>query len=180
MEVALTQPAVHVEVIALLGPQHPRQGLAHDRLRIIGHRRRRDGFVEFVRFGPPLRDQLSGTGKRRPDLVRALPGEPDQHRGLPAGRYDQPDVGGYLSPLAVGIHGVRTVQEMVAYAVLGKGRPGLGPEYPRHIRFVLTEQQVRFRLGVQVENANLMVLGPDDRMRRLDVSEPGLRLTVLP
>ena len=36
VEVALTQPAVHIEVIALLGPQHPRQGLAHDRLRIVG------------------------------------------------------------------------------------------------------------------------------------------------
>ncbi len=153
VEVALTQPAVHVEVIALLGPQHPRQGLAHDRLRVIGHRRRRDGLVELVRLGPPPRDQLVRAGERRRERLRALPGEPHQHRGLPASRHDQPDVRRHLGPLAVGIHGVRAVQEVVADAVLGEARRGLGAEYPRHVRFVLTEQQGRFRLGVEVENA---------------------------
>ena len=180
VDVALAQPAVDVEVVALLGPQHPGQRLAHDRLGIVGHRRRRDGLVELVRLGPPPRDQLIGVGERRHERLRALASEPHQHRGLPAGRHDQPDVRRHLGPLAVGIHGVRAVQEVVADAVLGEARRGLGAEYPRRVRFVLAEQQGRFRLGVEVENAELVVLGPDDRMCRLDAGEPGLGLTVSP
>jgi hypothetical protein len=72
------------------------------------------------------------------------------------------------------------MQEMVAYAILGEGCRGLGAKYPCHVRFILTKQQGRFRLGVEVENASLVVLGPDDRMCRLDASEPGFRLTVFP
>jgi hypothetical protein len=58
------------------------------------------------------------------------------------------------------------MQEMVADAVLGEARGRLGAEHAGHVRFILTEQQVRFRLGVEVENAELIMLGPDDGIRR--------------
>jgi hypothetical protein len=60
------------------------------------------------------------------------------------------------------------MKEVLAYAVLGEARRRLGAEYPGRVRFVLTKQQGRFWLGVEVENANLAVLGPDDRIRRFN------------
>jgi hypothetical protein len=47
------------------------------------------------------------------------------------------------------------MQEMVADAVLGKARGLLAGGDPRRVRLVLAEQQRRFRLGVEVENAEL-------------------------
>ena len=69
---------------------------------------------------------------------------------------------------------------MVDNAVLGETRRRLGAEDAREIRFILTKQQGRFWLGVEVENAELMMVGPDDRVRRIDTSEPGLRITIAP
>jgi hypothetical protein len=69
---------------------------------------------------------------------------------------------------------------MVAYAVLGEARRRLGAEHARHIRFILAKQQGRFRLGVEVENAELMMFGPDDGIRRPGASEPGPGITIPP
>ena len=105
---------VYVEVIALLGPQHSGQRLAHDRLGIVGHRRRRDGLRRTRPPRPAAARSAHPHRQRRHEGLRALPSEPDQHRGLPASRHDQPDMRRRLGPLAVGIHGVRAMQEMVA------------------------------------------------------------------
>jgi hypothetical protein len=72
------------------------------------------------------------------------------------------------------------MQEMVADAVLGEARRRLGAEHAGHIRFILTKQQGRFRLGVEVENSELIMLGPDDGIRRLGASEPGPGITIPP
>ena len=183
VEAALPQPAVHVEVIALLGPQHPGQGLAHDCPRVVGHGRRRDGLVELVRLGPPLSDQLAGGGERLRQLPRSLAGEPHQHRCASAARHGQPDMRCHLGALANGIHGVRAVQEVIADAVLGEARRRLGAEHPHRVRLVLAEQQGRSRFGVEVEDAELVMLGPDRRVRRLgpgDTGDPRPGLVVPP
>ncbi|HJZ26782.1 MAG TPA: hypothetical protein VJ370_10955, partial [Streptosporangiaceae bacterium] len=65
------------------------------------------------------------------------------------------------------------MQEMVADAVLGKAGRRLSAEHAGRIRFILAKQQGRFRLGVEVENAELMMFGADDGIRRLGASEPG-------
>ena len=67
---ALLQPLVHVVVVELLGPEHPRQGLPHDVGRVGVQRGRDDGGVELVRLGPPRRKTSS---KRPPNGPAALP-----------------------------------------------------------------------------------------------------------
>jgi hypothetical protein len=42
------------------------------------------------------------------------------------------------------------------------------------------KHQGGFWLGVEVENAELMMFGADDRIRRIDASEPGLRIAITP
>ena len=69
MGTALAQPAVDVKVVTLLGPEHPRQRLAHHCFCVLIDRRRRDRIVELVRLSPSLRDQVTGAGKRRIELL---------------------------------------------------------------------------------------------------------------
>ena len=176
VRVPLTQPQVDVEVVALFGPQHSRQRLPHDRLGILAHGRRCDGVVELIRFGPPGRDQLAGPGKRRREL-RSLAGETHQHRRLPACGDFETDVRGRLGSLVIRVYGARTVQQVVADAVLGKAGRAAGTPQAGRIRFVLAEQQVRVRPGVQVVHAELVMLGPEDRMGGLVPAEPGLGFT---
>jgi len=167
-------------MVALLGPEHPGQGLAHHRLRVVAHRRRGDGVVELVRVGPPPGDEPVRAGERRGDLFRGLAGEPHRHRCLPAGRHHEPDPSRHLGALTGGIHGVRAVQDVVADAVLGEARRSLGAEHPRRVGLVLAEQQGRPRFGIEVEHAELVMLGPDDRMVRHDAGQPGPGFTVPP
>jgi hypothetical protein len=178
--VSLTQPAVDVEVVALLRPQHAGQCLAHDRLGIVAQRGRRDRVVELVPLRPPLRDHVGGVGKRLRKAVGALAGEPHVDRGRPAGGNLQTDVGGGLGPLAVRAHGVGAVDEMVADAVLGVGRSVVAaPQSPR-VGLVVAQQQRGAGLGMQVEHPELGVLGSEHRMVGLDARDPGLGIAGRP
>ena len=58
------------------------------------------------------------------------------------------------------------------------GRPGA--EHARRVRLVLAEQQVGSGLGVQVEDAEFVVLGPGGRVRRRDPGDARLRAAGLP
>ena len=63
---------------------------------------------------------------------------------------------------------------------LGKRVGRLGAERARRVRLVLTEQQAGLRLGVQVEDAEFLVLGPGDRVRGCDPGDAGLGLALFP
>ena len=63
---------------------------------------------------------------------------------------------------------------------LGKRVVGSPPNTRAAVRLVVAEQQVRLRGGVQVEVAEQVILGPDDRVRRVDPGDPRLRLAVAP
>ena len=58
------------------------------------------------------------------------------------------------------------MQEVIADAVLsGSASRARYPKHACRIRFILTEQQGRFWLGVEVENAEVVMLRPDDGIR---------------
>ena len=50
----LLKPAIHIEVVGLLGPQHAGERLAVHAALIFVQRGRRNPFVEFVRIGDPV------------------------------------------------------------------------------------------------------------------------------
>ena len=80
----LAQPHVDVEVVALLGPEHPRQRLPHHGLGVLFHRRWRDGVVELVSLGATHRDVLVGAGERCSQLLGSGTGQTDTGGGAPA------------------------------------------------------------------------------------------------
>ena len=63
---------------------------------------------------------------------------------------------------------------------LGKRVGRLGAERARRVRLVLAEEQAGLRLGVQVEHAEFLVLGPGDRVRGCGPRDAGLGSAVFP
>ena len=71
MAVVLAQPALEVEVVKLLAPEHSAESLPVYPPLIFGQGRRRNARVEFIRFGDPLLErgfkaaEGIGRGRRR-------------------------------------------------------------------------------------------------------------------
>ena len=75
------QPLVHVEAEVLLGPQHPRQRLAHHEGLILTQPLRGDAVKKFVRLAPAGFYRLRGVLKGIADRGRGLVAEPHADGG---------------------------------------------------------------------------------------------------
>jgi hypothetical protein len=181
VDAALAQPPVHVEVVALLGPQHPGQCLPHHPLGVVTDRRRGDGLVELVRLLAAPPEEFAGVAERVRERGRRVAAQPDQDLGPPAAGDAEQGMGGRLSSL-VGVHRIRLVEHVIGDAVLGKARPRLvsRAENAGRVGFVFAEEQPRLLFGVQVENAELVMFGAHDRIFRFDAGEQRLGLAVGP
>ena len=108
----LLEPLVHVVVVELLGPEHPRQGLPHHVGRVGVQRRRDDGGVELVRLGPPRPEDLVEVPAEGPRGVsvalgrsrRGDVGETQPDRPALAGADRQAIMGGRLGPGLLRVH----------------------------------------------------------------------------
>ena len=146
----LFEPAVHVVIEELLGPQHPGQGLAHDVGRVGIQRARDDAGVEFIRLLPA---RLHHFVKMLAERAAAFPvglvqgarrhGGQSQPNDLAlSGRDGQAIVRRGLRPGLLRIHGVGlSVDDEVVDAVLDERRPVLAAEQPLRVGFVFREQQ---------------------------------------
>ena len=140
------QPAGHVVRVVLLGPDHPGEGLPHDR-RLLGRGvGRGQGGVELVGLDLPLPDD-GRKGLARPagsqDVWRV--GGPQAH--LEHGRLAGPDLGRVpprrLRPLLGRVDRGRSGHHVVVDAVLREGRRGLRAEHAPVVRLVVAEHRPR-------------------------------------
>ena len=141
MRVVLLQPAVDVEVVELLRPEHAGEGLPVDAAFVLAERRRRNPIVELVGIGEAvLADLLEGLAER---LALGPGGEPQPHDFAPAGRHVDDVVGRGLRAGLRGVHGATIPANHVAVeGVLDvRRRVRLPPESLR-VALVLREEQL--------------------------------------
>ena len=163
--VVLLQPAVEIEEVVLLAPQHRGQCLAHHGCLVRSRLRRRDRGVELVGLGDPRREQavdvvdVLGTGGAQPELddTGALGGDLQLVEGC------------RLRPGAPRMDGI----DPAAHDVLVKGvldvRRGVGrPPQPLGVRLVLGEQQLRRAVATQLTATDVGVVDGDHRWRVAD------------
>ena len=157
IDVVLAQPAVGVEQVVLLRPEHPGQGLAHDPRLVLAHPRRGDGGVERVGL---LEALAHHGGERRAEEgrvgFRGRRGQAQAHHLGGAGGDGQRVVRGRLRAFALRVDGIGTaVQEVLVDAVLDVGRGRGDAEDPPGVGLVLREQERRGAVAVQVARAQL-------------------------
>ena len=176
MTPVLDQPLIQIEVVVLLGPEHPRQRLAVHAPFIFVQRVRRNPLVEFVRVGDPAVKYPLETAKGIVDPG----GRQTQADGRAAaaghvedivGRRLGPDLGG-VDRLAVARDEVR-VERILDI----RGRIGLAPETGR-ITLILGEEQLWGALAMQPVVAQLRVCGLNGA--RPHCAERRLRLLLAP
>ena len=157
MTPVLDQPLIQIEVVVLLGPEHPRQRLAVHPPFIFVQRVRRNPLVEFVRVGDPAVKYPLETAKgivypggrqTQADGRAAAAGHVEDIVGRSLG----PDLGG-VDRLAVARDEVR-VERILDI----RGRIGLAPETGR-ITLILGEEQLRGSLAMQPVVTQLRVCG---------------------
>ena len=166
MRLVLLQPAVEVEVVVLLRPEHPGERLAVDAALVLAERARRDALVELVGVGEPLperrlerraeRRRPPGRSVRRSRTTSAAARGHLEHvarRGLGAGlrRVDRVALAGDDVPVERVLDARRRVR--------------LAPQ-PLRVALVLREQQLRRAVAGERVLAQLG-MGGDDRTARL-------------
>ena len=191
MRLVLAEPDVQVEVVALLRPQHPGQGLAHHGCRVVAHLGRGDRHVEVVGLGPALLDELVDAGQR----VTAVPvasrpvdpgpvglvgrdgaDEPAAQHHLAAGRHHEAGVGGDLRALCGGVdRALRPGHDVVVDPVLRVGRRALRAPQPLAVALVLAEQEVGRALDVERVLAEGLVLREHRRVIAVEPAQAGAR-----
>ncbi len=142
MRLVLLQPAVEVEVVVLLRPEHPRERLAVDPPLVLAERAGRDPLVELVGVEEPLPERLLERARRTPRRRALGQAELDD---LAAARRHLEDVARRgLRPRLPGVHRVALAGDHVPVErVLDvRRRVRLAPE-PLRVRLVLREQQLR-------------------------------------
>ena len=152
------QPAIGIEEVVLLGPEHAGQGLAHHVGCIRGDRGWSHGTVELVRL---LQASGEGLVNPRPEGDgEGLIGEAQAHRHRLAGTNHLLVVRRALGALVVGIHRrLVTLNHIVVDAVFDV-RAGVRVfrKEPLVVRFVLGKEQRHFAVAVQVVRAQYGML----------------------
>ena len=180
VRLVLLQPAVEVEVVELLRPQHPRERLAVDAPLVLAERAGRDPLVELVRVEEPLPERLLERGPERPRR-RALR-QPELDDLATARRHLQDVARRGLRPRLAGVHGVPHSGDDVAMerVLHVRRRAGLAPE-PLRVGLVLREQELRSAVAGERVFAQLGMGGHDgpalpaqDRLLALVPPRPGV------
>ena len=180
MRLVLLQPAVQVEVVVLLRPQHPRERLAVDPALVLAQRAGRDPVVELVGVLEPLPERLL---ERRSELAarRAL-GQAELDDLGAAGRHLEDVARRGLRPGLPGVHRVPLPGDHVPVErVLDvRRRVRLAPE-PLGVALVLREQELRRAVARERVLAQLGMGGHDrpsrlaqDRLLALVSPRPGV------
>ena len=165
MALVLAQPALQVEVVELLAPQHSGQRLAVHAALIFVQRLGRNPRVELVGVGDAALEDLLEAAERvldcggrqaQPERLAAAGG----HFEDVVGRGLGPDLGGIdrvaLSRDHVGVERILDVRRRV----------GLAPQ-PLRIALVLGEQQLRRAIAMEPVLAQLVVRGLNGARRPL-------------
>ena len=169
----LFEPAVHVEIEELLGPQHPGQGLAHDIGRVGIERRGNDAGVELIRLLPArLHDLVEMFAERAVAFAVGLVQRARRHGGQPqpnrlalSGRHGQAIVrrrlrarssAGFTAPVCPW-----TMKLLMPS--LTKGVRFCAAEQPLRIGFVFGEQQRRLAIAIEIALAQVGFARPHDR-----------------
>ena len=151
----LAKPVLQIEVVVLLGPEHPRQRLAVDAALILAQSLRCDPLVEFVGLGdPPVESSLEPA-----EGIVYGSGRETQPDGLAAGGgHVEHVVGCGLRPDPGGVHGVRVSRDDVGVErILDVGSGvGLAPQTVG-IALVLGEEQLGGAIAPELVLANLLV-----------------------
>ena len=165
MAAVLAQPALEVEVVVLLAPQHAGQRLAVDATLILGERPRRDPLVELVGVGDAAREDLLEIAEG----IRGPVGRQAQaDRRAAARRHVEGIVGGRLGPGPGGIHRLGLLRDHpgVEGVLDVRRRVRLAPQALR-IALVLGEEQLRGAVAVQPVFAEVGMRRLNDTRRRL-------------
>ncbi len=170
MHVVLFEPRVEIEVVVLLAPEHPGEGLAHD-VRLVGAGLgRRDRPVELVGIGDARREHLVDRGAVEQGCGARAVVHADHGRSV---RGDvQHVVGGRLRSRLVGVHRVEAaVHDVLVERVLHVGSGVRRSEQALVVRFVLGEEERRCAFAPELPRPERRVLG-DDRARRTRAHRP--------
>ena len=172
----LLQPAVPVEEVELLAPQHAGEGLAHHVGCVRGDGRRGDGAIELVRL---LEAGCEGLGNPRPERDgEGLIGKAQSYGHRLAGPHHLPIVRRGLRPLVGRVHGcLATLHHIIIDPVLDVGAGiRLSGKEPVVVRGVIGKEQRHLAVAVQIVRAQRRMLRLDrTRARRcLDLLEGGL------
>ena len=160
VSLVLLQPPVEVEVVVLLRPEHPREGLSVHPALVLAERSGRDPLVELVGVEEPLPERLL---ERCPELLaRGPPGQAELDERDAARRHLEDVKHRGLRPGLPGVHGVTLPGDHVSVeGVLHvRSRVRLAPE-PLGVRLVLREQELRLAAARERVLAQLGMGGQD-------------------
>ena len=172
MTPVLAQPALQVEVVELLAPEHSRQRLAVHAALILRQRPGRDPLVELIGVGDPALEDLLETAE---GILHPGGRQPQSHRLAAARRHVEDVVGRRLGPRLGGIHRVALSRDDVAVKRILDVRRSIGlvPQTLR-VAFVLGEEQLGRPVAMKPVLAQITVHRLDDvrprpAQRRLDL-----------
>jgi hypothetical protein len=153
----LAQPALEIEVVVLLAPQHARQRLAMHPALILGQRSGRNPRVEFVGVGDAA---LEGAFEAAERIVQLCGRQTQPDRLAAAGGHVEDIVGRGLGPGPGGIHRFGLPPDEIGVKrILDVGRcVRLAPQALR-IALVLGEEQLRCTIAVEPVLAQLVMRG---------------------
>src|SRR5262245_34669446 len=157
MGLVLAEPLLEIEVVVLLAPEHPGEGLAMDKPRVVAERARRDTSVELV----GIRDT---AGEHPVEIAEAVvrrgPGQPDADRLAAAGRHLEHVMRGGLGSLLRWIDDVALPGDDVPVKrILDVGRSARLPPELTRVALVFCEQQLRRPLALQRVGPELVMGG---------------------
>jgi hypothetical protein len=143
MRLVLLQPPVEVEVVVLLRPQHPREGLAVDAALVFAQRAGRDPFVELVGVGHALPQRLLESRAELPPRGRPA-GEAKLDDLAPARRHLQDVSRRRLRPRLRGVDRLPLAGDHVPVERVLDVRRGAGLAPQLHgVALVLREEELR-------------------------------------
>jgi hypothetical protein len=181
------EPLPHVEIVELLVPQHPGEGLALDAAHVLVVDAFLSGGVEQVGLGDALAEDVIKIDECARALIAGA--QPDPDRYAAAGRHRPQVKPGRLGAVAAGAHRLgAAVDDVVVERILEVAGRWATPEQSREIGLVVAEQQPIGCFEFDAVGAELLVLGQHESgapilQRRLrnagrpapDVAEPDLR-----